>query len=250
MFFLGKAKGQAIRMMKQELDARLFAVAAEVRDGAYLADVGTDHAYLPIYLAEAGRIANAIASDIRSGPLAIAEKNIRAAGLSEVIEVKLADGLCGMEAYPVTDIVIAGMGGQMIASILEAAPFVKETRPRLILQPMQNIPELRTYLSGGYRIEKETQVLLGDKFYQILTAVYDGVSRPISEVERILGQYNILHKAENEALFSELCRRQLLILDEKIGGLRRGGYDTKEQVALRDAILAEWDAGKRKENVC
>ena len=106
-------------MTKTKIDARLLAVASLVSDGAYLADVGTDHAYLPIYLAEQGKISRAVASDIHKGPLESAEKNIREAGFSDRIHTVLTDGLQGLEPYPVTDIVIAGMGGLMIKGILE-----------------------------------------------------------------------------------------------------------------------------------
>ena len=108
-------------MKKTKLDARLLAVASMVRKGAYLADVGTDHAYLPVYLAEENIIAGAVASDIHKGPLESADKNIREAGFSDKIQTLLTDGLQGVEKYPVTDIAIAGMGGLMIRNILEKA---------------------------------------------------------------------------------------------------------------------------------
>ena len=122
-----------------KLDDRLLAVAACVPKGAYLADVGTDHAYLPIYLAEQGKLSGAVASDIHKGPLESAKKNISENGFSSLIATVLTDGLQGLEIYPVTDIAIAGMGGLMIAGILEKAAFLRERRPRLILQPMQHI---------------------------------------------------------------------------------------------------------------
>ena len=134
-------------MKKTKLDARLLAVASMVRNGAYLADVGTDHAYLPVYLAECKKISGAVASDIHKGPLESADKNIREAGFSDKICTVLTDGLQGLEKYPVTDIAIAGMGGLMIRNILEKAQFLRtENSPHLILQPMQHIPELRRYL--------------------------------------------------------------------------------------------------------
>ena len=80
-------------MNKTKIDARLLAVADLVSDGAYLADVGTDHAYLPLYLAELGKLSGAVASDIHKGPLESAEKNIREAGFSDLICTVLTDGL-------------------------------------------------------------------------------------------------------------------------------------------------------------
>ena len=87
-------------MKKMKLDARLLAVASMVREGAYLADVGTDHAYLPVYLAEENIISGAVASDIHKGPLESAAKNIREAGFSDKIQTLLTDGLQGVENIP------------------------------------------------------------------------------------------------------------------------------------------------------
>ena len=129
-----------------KLDDRLLAVASCVPDGAYLADVGTDHAYLPLYLAGQGKLSGAVASDIHKAPLDSANKNIREAGFSALIHTALTDGLQGLAPYPITDIAIAGMGGQMIKGILEKADFIRERHIHLILQPMQHIPELRKYL--------------------------------------------------------------------------------------------------------
>lgn len=224
-----------------KLDARLAAVAACVRDGAFLADVGTDHAYLPIALTEAGRLSGAVASDVRRGPIASAEKNIRAAGLAGRIETRLCDGLDGMEALPLTDIVIAGMGGQMIASILERVAFVREKKTYLVLQPMQNVVELREYLSHGYDILRETLVREGDKLYQILCVRYDGCEHPLTPLTAALGAYLIEHKTEMQDDFTLLCRRKLAVLDERIRGLTGGGRDASAERELRDAIAAELD---------
>ena len=90
-----------------KLDERLLAVACCVPDGAYLADVGTDHAYLPVYLAAKGRLSGAVASDIHKAPLESANKNIGEAGFSGLIHTVLTDGLQGLAGYPITDIAIA-----------------------------------------------------------------------------------------------------------------------------------------------
>ncbi len=226
--------------MKIKLDNRLLCVASCVKKGAYLADIGTDHAYLPIYLAEQGTLSGAVASDIHKGPIESARKNIAEAGLSDLIRTELTDGLHGIENYPVTDIAIAGMGGMMIAGILEAAPFIRERKTRLILQPMQHIPELRRELAEkGYRIEKELQTTAEGKFYQIICAVYDGESRELSELQSMLGIYNMEHKHENSENFKLLCGKHLDILGERIRGMEKGGNDASHERALFDAIAAE-----------
>ena len=227
-------------MNKLKIDARLSAVAELVSDGAYLADVGTDHAYLPIYLAEQGKLSGAVASDIHKGPLESAEKNIREAGFSDLIHTVLTDGLQGLEPYHVTDVVIAGMGGLMIKGILEKATAFKEKSPNFILQPMQHIPELRRYLGeNGFSIRKETQATAEGKFYQIILCVYDGTVKTETELELLLGTYNILHKKENKENFRRLCERQTDVLREKIKGLEKGGYSAEKERALYTAIENE-----------
>ena len=222
-----------------KLDERLLAVASCVPDGAYLADVGTDHGYLPIYLAEKGVISGAVASDIHKAPLESADKNIRENGFTGMIHTVLTDGLQGLESYPITDIAIAGMGGLMIKGILEKAPFVRERRPRLILQPMQHIPDLRRYLyENGFAVEKETQATADGKFYQIICAVYDGTVREYTETDLLIGKYNIEHKNENTENFRRLCQRQTDVLREKIKGLEKGGYDAQNEKALYAEIEA------------
>ena len=221
-----------------KLDDRLLAVASCVPDGAYLADVGTDHAYLPLYLAEQGKLSGAVASDIHKAPLDSANKNIREAGFSALIHTVLTDGLQGLAAYPITDIAIAGMGGQMIKGILEKANFIRERRINLILQPMQHIPDLRKYLyENGFSITKELQATAEGKFYQIICAVYTGASKDYTEIDLLLGHYNIEHKAENIENFRRLCDRHTDILREKIKGLEKGGYDTEKEKMLYEKII-------------
>lgn len=223
-----------------KLDDRLLAVAACVPEGAYLADVGTDHAYLPIYLAERGMLSGAVASDIHKGPLESAKRNISENGFSSLIHTVLTDGLQGLQDYPITDIAIAGMGGMMIAGILEKASFPRERGIRLILQPMQHIPELRRYLgANGFLLTKETQAEAEGKFYQIICAEYDGISREYTEMESLLGKYNLEHKNENAAHFRLLCERQLDILRAKIKGLEKGGYSAEKERLLYAAIENE-----------
>ena len=227
-------------MNKTKIDARLLAVASLVSDGAYLADVGTDHAYLPIHLAEQGKLSGAVASDIHKGPLESAEKNIREAGFSDLIHTVLTDGLQGLEPYPVTDVVIAGMGGLMIKGILEKAPAFRNSHVRFILQPMQHIPDLRRYLGeNGFSIQKEAQATAEGKFYQILLCVYDGIVRKETDLDLLLGAYNIIHKKDNEENFRRLCERQKDVLREKIKGLEKGGYSAEKERALYSAIEKE-----------
>ncbi len=157
------------------LDRRLQAVAALVRPGSRLADIGTDHAYLPVALVQAGVCPSAIASDIGAGPLEVARQSVTAAGLTETIALRLGDGLATVTPGEVEDIAIAGMGGETIAAILQATPWVKDSKLRLILQPMTRAEDLRRWLlQKGFTVLEEHLVEDGRHLYPVLAAVYTG----------------------------------------------------------------------------
>lgn len=152
-----------------ELTARLQSVADQVPQGAAFADIGTDHAYLPVWLLLNGRIRHAIAADLREGPLNSACETAEQYGVSHQVSFRLCNGLADVSADEVDTIAIAGMGGETIASILEAAPWTREGK-LLLLQPMTSFPDLRLWLQkNGYNIEKETITKEGRRLYTCLT---------------------------------------------------------------------------------
>ena len=134
-----------------------------------LADIGTDHGYIPIYAVKNGKCEKAIACDVNKGPLKSAEENIASYGLSAKIETRLSDGLEGLGTGEADTIVIAGMGGFLIRDILERGADRLDGRTTLLLQPMVAVSELREYLiKNGYNIFNEHLAREGDKFYNIL----------------------------------------------------------------------------------
>lgn len=155
------------------LDKRLSAVAALVRHGSRLADIGTDHAYLPVHLVQVGVCPSAIASDIGAGPLEAARRTVTENGLTSEIALRLGDGLSTVTADEVEDIAIAGMGGETIAAILETAPWVKNRSIRLILQPMTRAEDLRRWLlTNGFSVLEEHLIIDGRHLYPVLAAEY------------------------------------------------------------------------------
>lgn len=143
-----------------ELTPRLGLLASWVRPGAKLADVGTDHAYLPVWLMLHGGVSSAIASDLRSGPLQRARENAEAWGVTKRLDLRLCDGLSGIGPEECDTVVIAGMGGENIAAILAAAPWTADGCHTLLLQPQSRAESLRQFLSeNGYRIAREELVL-------------------------------------------------------------------------------------------
>lgn len=134
-------------------DNRLLSAIPYLRAGGVVADIGTDHAYLPIELCRRGICRRAVACDINEGPISAARANIRAAGLSDRIDTLCTDGLHGVEPYAPDDILIFGMGGELIVRILCEAPWVRNDRIGLILQPMSRAEILRRYLwENGFEI--------------------------------------------------------------------------------------------------
>lgn len=153
------------------ISKRLELVASFVPQGAVLLDVGSDHAYLPIELVERGQIKSAIAGEVVEGPYQSAVKNVEAhCCLKEKIQVRLANGLAAFEeADQVSVITIAGMGGRLIATILQEGLDKLANVERLILQPNNREDDLRIWLQGnGFQIVAESILEEAGKFYEIL----------------------------------------------------------------------------------
>ena len=152
------------------ISKRLELVASFVPQGSILLDVGSDHAYLPIELVERGQIEAAIAGEVVVGPYQSAVKNVDAHGLEEKIQVRLANGLAAFEEEDqVSVITIAGMGGRLIATILEEGLDKLANVERLILQPNNREDDLRIWLQDhGFQIVAESILEEAGKFYEIL----------------------------------------------------------------------------------
>ena len=160
-------------MSKIKLDDRLSAVASLVRNGKRVADIGTDHGYLVAYLVENGICPCGIAADLRKGPLDNARQTVIEQGLSEKIELILSDGLTNIPSDACDDIVIAGMGGNLIAEILEKAPWVKNENINIVAQPMTHAEVLRQwFVDNGFTITKEKTATDGKRYYCIISANY------------------------------------------------------------------------------
>lgn len=175
-------------MRGPELSPRLRMAGDMVPPGARLADVGTDHAYLPAALILEGKIPQAIAADLRRGPLDRARSTVREYGLTGKVAFRLCDGLTGIRPDEVDAVTIAGMGGETIAAILSAAPWTREGDVPLILQPMSSFPDLRAWLGeNGFSIEEERLAREGDTIYTALL-VRAGEMGPLTPAELWAGR--------------------------------------------------------------
>ena len=214
-----------------QLDARLQMCADFAPPGAVLADIGTDHAYLPVWLCKSGKIPKAIAADIGQGPLQSAGESIARYQAQDRIETRLSDGLAAFSPGEADTIVIAGMGGELIARILGAAPWVKNPSVTLILQPMTAVRELRLFLwENGFRVESETCCRDGRHVYTAMKVRFSGEEAVMPPVFPFAGA--IAGKTEAERAF---LQREKVRLEKECGGARCRGEQERERV-LQKAI--------------
>ncbi len=172
-----------------KLNKRLLCASEFVRQDAYFADIGTDHAYLPLFLLDIGRISSAVCADINRGPLEIAKRNATEAGLYERISFVKTDGAEGLSDMGITDYAICGMGGELIADIIERSPHLMSGDVRLILGPMSKQAHLRRYLSKkGFSRVNEAYSYDAGKYYLTIVAEYTGEPCEISEFEAEFGK--------------------------------------------------------------
>ncbi len=158
--------------MMIQLSMRLSAVADMVTITGILADVGTDHGYIPVFLAGEKRIQRAIAMDVNQGPLKRAQEHIRQYGLEDRISTRLSDGLEALRPGEADSIVIAGMGGALMKRILAQGEEAARTAKELILQPQSEIMEFRRFLwESSYEITEENMVFEDGKYYPMMRAV-------------------------------------------------------------------------------
>ncbi len=187
------------------LSERLSAIAALVPRGDRVADIGTDHAYLPIHLRSKGISPFVLACDISASPLAVAVKNVQASG-TDGIDFRLCDGLSGIKPDEVDTVVLAGMGGECIAGILERCEWVKNSGKRFIMQPMNSPEELRKHLLGGYTIISEHAVRDCDRIYTVIEAVATPDKKEYSDGFIYTGLLDKHIPADREFLEKQLLR--------------------------------------------
>ena len=230
-----------------ELSKRLSAVAGLVTEGASVADIGTDHGYIPIWLAKRDPSVRLIAMDVNEGPLGRARKHILAEGLSDRIELRLSDGFSALKPGEVHTIIAAGMGGGLVIHILEASPSVTASVKEFILQPQSGIERVRAYLeSHDYTVIREEMVEEDGKYYPMMKAVHaeEGrpETRPWSRVELLYGRDLLArrHPVLRDYLLRERrIREEILLRLEKAGtpgALLREKEVDRELEEIREAL--------------
>lgn len=225
------------------LGPRLAAVAAYVLPGAPMADIGTDHAYLPVHLVRAGLVPRVVAGDLMPGPLEAARTTVHAAGLQDRIDLRLGSGLTILAPGEAGSVAVCGMGGPLIAQILQEGPL--SGVQRLILQPMGGEDRLRGWLEqGGWRLVAERLVEEAGRIYSVLVAE-PGLMR-LDEADRLVGP--ILRRTGGP-LFAAYAGEMLARSRRALSGARRSRRPEaagrvaalEHQVALLEEVLRDAD---------
>ena len=214
-----------------QLRPRLALCAGLARPGRPLADIGTDHAYLPIWLLKTGKIPRALACDLNPGPLEAARRHALRYGVGEELRLLLSDGLCKVAPEDADDIVVAGMGGELILRIVEEAPWLCRPEKRLVLQPMSAADKLRLGLRDlGFQILEERAVVDGGKPYAGFTAAYAGRGIETSLLYPWMGKLS-----PGGAHVEAYAAKVLAGLQKQCIGVARQGHG-EEQARLREVI--------------
>lgn len=190
-----------------QLSHRLDRIVSMVGSGLVVADVGTDHGYVPIALAQKGQTPGIIAMDVNKGPLERAAANMEAAGVSDYIELRLSDGLEQLEPGEAECIVVAGMGGLLMKRILANGIKAVMAAKELVLSPQSDIKEVRKFiLENGFRISGESMLVDEGKYYTVIKAV-KGSEDTYSDTELKFGRRLLL--AKDEALYRYLLKERM-----------------------------------------
>lgn len=223
--------------MRIELSKRLGAVADMVTPGMRLADVGTDHGYIPIYLVSEGVIPSAIAMDINKGPLSKAKEHIEEMGLSGKIETRLSDGLAAVTSEEVDSMITAGMGGGLVIHILSEEKETVDGLKEFILQPQSEISKVRSYLcENGYRIVKENMVYEEGKYYPMMKVV-KGEKEAYSQEELEYGKCLL---EEKHPVLKQFLKWELTHQEEILSALKKQeSQRTKERTAQVEKRIEE-----------
>jgi tRNA (adenine22-N1)-methyltransferase len=220
-------------------------LASMVEPGNRLADVGTDHGYIPIALVQEGKIPSAIAMDVNAGPLKRAEEHIHAFGLDTYIRTRLSDGLAKLNAGEADTVLIAGMGGQLTVRILSGGAHCLDTVKELILQPQSEIFLVRRWLAEHeFRIVEEDIVLDDGKYYPMMKAVH-GRSGKMDEAQFYYGNA-MLQKSRD--VWTAYLTRERTKKEQILSTLKQNGQtktaervqEMEKEIARITRALNEW----------
>lgn len=191
-----------------KLTDRLLKIASLVSYGKKIADIGTDHGYIPVYLLKEERVPFAVLADVNKGPLDNARKEVIQNNLLDKVDLRLGSGIEVLEIGEIEEVIIAGMGGILISELLDAKKQVAHNVEKFILQPMQAQEELRSYLlNNGYEILDEVLVREDFRIYEIIVAKYTGKNTIIED--EIYFETGIKLLENKDSLFNEFIEKKI-----------------------------------------
>lgn len=220
-------------MKYDSLSPRLELIASLVPEGSFPVDVGTDHGYLPAWLLKSGTVQRCAATDINSGPLAAAARTLDEAGVREKCRLFLCDGLADCGGIGADAVIIAGMGGDNMAGILERAPWARQCR-LIILQPMSKSERLRFWLcANGYEIFDELLVRDNGRIYPVMCARGSETMQRLSPEERYTGKLELVMR---QPLFPELLADLTARFERAVGSQLNSGADGAHLMEMKSLL--------------
>lgn len=227
-----------------KLTPRLQAIAEFIPPGSVVADIGTDHGYLPVYLLQEQICHHAVAADVNEAPLEQARETVAAFNCLKKIDLRLGNGLQVLQEEDNIDtVVIAGLGGHTIASILDEGRSRLKRVKRLILQPMNEAGYLRLYLAeNGFALVQETLVMEGRRLYEIIMAA-PGKEQETDPLRLSLGPRLLERKPPLFAVLLQEKIRKLRILQNSLQRARKEDvtgkvHDVEKQLQYLEEVLA------------
>lgn len=241
-----------------KLNGRLKLIAESIPKCDMIADIGTDHAYIPIYAVQQGICKRALAADLRKGPIRMARANIRKNGLEDVIETRLGDGLEPIGVDECEIVVIAGMGGPLIKKILSDSLEKAQKASKLLLQPNNAVDVLRRWLyQNEFEIYSEKLVEDSGKLYCLIETSWTGIQVHGDDFTYYIGERVF---EGNDRLLERYLEKKLNELNTMISGRARSdpdkirrieeetSMDTETCISIRDRLAAYLqDSGREKE---
>nr|WP_314459878.1 tRNA (adenine(22)-N(1))-methyltransferase TrmK [uncultured Clostridium sp.] len=224
-----------------KLSKRLGVIASFVPKGSHVADVGTDHGYIPIHLVQKGIAKSAIAMDVRKGPLLRAQTHIKEAGLEDLVEVRLSDGLLKLEKNQADCVVIAGMGGELIIHILEEGQHLWDSISYWVLSPHSELYKVRKFLiEHEFSIGRETMIKEDGKYYSVM-----GVTRESTDLSdqnpELEYRYGRDLLKSGDPVLKEYLKKEQIKLDQILKGLKSSGTKNSENRIGELELERKWN---------
>ncbi len=219
------------------LRPRLKMVADMVRPGSLIADIGTDHGYLPAWLVKSGKCPGGIAADLRKSPLENARETLNIYGVEDKIQLRLSDGLDSVLPEECDDIVFAGMGGTLIVELLERTPWVKDSGKRIIVQPMTHSENVREFFcKNGFTVLCENACHDDGRDYICICAEFSGKNTKADGLYYYIG----CHPLEDNISSLSYAKKQIFRVRKRADSLKKAGISSQELIEL-EKILTDFE---------